>query len=104
MVNRLIGICILFLGVWLIGSIVYNQVMKPSAAELAHKEELKIVAQNIAKIRIEEKKEMYKQAIESRNKGVACKISREMVYWAAQTGDIKIVGNIHQLQYEACGH
>lgn len=101
MVNRIIGICILFLGLWLIGSIVYTQVTKPTAVELAHKEELKIVARNIAMERVSEKMELYKQSFAT-NKGVACKISREMAYWSTQTGDSKIIGTVHRMQSEAC--
>lgn len=98
---KLFLVVVLISGFGFIGSTIYNGAMKPSGDELSHKQQLKETAQRIAVERVNEKMDAYRQAF-STNKGVACKISREMTYWSAQTGDTKIIGTVHRMQSEAC--
>lgn len=102
-IRRLITVMILAGGVGLLSPMLYERLTQPTAEELAHKEQLKVVAQEVAKARIEEKMEAYRHAVSMNNKGVACKISREMAYLSAQTGDTKLIGIVHRMQSEACG-
>lgn len=91
-------------GALIITTIGWNILTAPTTEELSHKEELKSTAQKLAKVKVDEKMYLYRKAVQSGNKGVACKISREMTYWAAQTVDQDLIDKVHQSQFEVCGH
>lgn len=95
---------LLFIIVIIFGWSSYYELTKPTIEELSHQQELKSTAQKLARTKVDEKMYLYRKALQQGNKGVACKLSREMYYWASQTVDQDLIGNVHQLQYEVCGH
>lgn len=68
------------------------------------KEENVRIEERLAQVQVDKRVQYFNAALAAGNTGVACKVGREVLYWAAQTHDADMIKAKHDQMSKVCGH